>query len=87
MRGRSRPAIHRSAWKGNSQQLVCKMPHGPAGWPPYARPETSRLLKADHDMLHVRIKMRLGGCVASSQKTDADTGGGGGQEFRPRVCY
>jgi hypothetical protein len=40
-------------------------------------------------MLHVRIKMRLGGWAASSQNTDADTGvgGGGRQEFRPPVCY
>jgi hypothetical protein len=64
------------------------MPHSPARWPPYGRPETSRLLKIDHYidhyMLHVRIKMRLGGCAASSQNTDADRGaGGGGQEFGP----
>jgi hypothetical protein len=38
-------------------------------------------------MLHVRIDMRLGGCAASSQNDDADTGGRGSQEFRPRVCY
>jgi hypothetical protein len=27
-------------------------------------------------MLHVRIKMRLGGSAATSQNTDTDTGGG-----------
>src|SRR5215204_6565900 len=55
------------------------MVHSPARWPPYGRPETSRLLKVDHHMLHVRIKMRLGGCAASSQNADADTGVGGWQ--------
>jgi hypothetical protein len=56
-------------------------------WPSYSRPESSRPLRVDHYMLHPRIKMRLGGCAASSQNTDADRGAGGGQEFRPRVCY
>jgi hypothetical protein len=51
------------------------MPHSPTRWPLYSRPETSRLLKVDHYMLHVRIKMRLGGCVLSRQ--DADYTGGG----------
>jgi hypothetical protein len=51
--------IHPSAEKENSQKLVCRMTHGPARWPPYGRPETSRLLKVDHNVLHVRIKMRL----------------------------
>jgi hypothetical protein len=50
------------------------MPHNPARWPPYGRPEASRLLKVDHYMLDVRITMRLGGCAASSQNTDTDTG-------------
>jgi hypothetical protein len=58
--------IHRSAGKGNSQKLVCRMPHCPTRWPPYSLPETSRLLKVNHYVLHVRIKMRLGGCAASS---------------------
>ena len=40
------------------------MPHSPARWPPYGRPETSRLLKVNHYMLHLRIKMRSGGCAA-----------------------
>jgi hypothetical protein len=53
------------------------MPHSPARRPPYGQPETSRLLKVDHYLLHVRIMMRLGGCVASSQNDDADTEGGG----------
>jgi hypothetical protein len=39
-------------------------------------PETSRLLKIDHNISHVRMKMRLGGCVAFSQNTDTDTGAG-----------
>ena len=34
-------------------------------------------------MLDVRIKMRLGGCVAFSQNTDADTGGGVVSSFDP----
>ena len=59
------------------------MPHSPAPWPPYGRPETSRLLKVDRYALHVRIKMRLGGCVASSQNDDADTGGGVVRSFDP----
>jgi hypothetical protein len=71
----------------NSPKLVCRMVHSSARWPPYGRPETSRLLKVDHYMLHVRIKMRLGGCAASSQNTDANRGAGGGQEFGPRVDY
>jgi hypothetical protein len=69
--------IHRSAWKENSQKLVCRMPHSPARLPPYGRPESSRLLKVDHSMLHLRIMMRSGGCAASSQNTDTDTGCGG----------
>jgi len=46
------------------------MVHSPARWAPYGRPETSRLLKVNHYMLHVRIKMRLGRCVLSRQDTD-----------------
>jgi hypothetical protein len=52
------------------------MAHSPAGWPSFGRPETSWLLKVDHYMLHLRIKMRLGGCAASSENTDAHTGVG-----------
>src|SRR5918992_5531602 len=59
------------------------MPHNSARWPPYGRPETSRLLKVDHYILHVCIKIRLGGCVASSQNTDTDTGGGVVRSFDP----
>jgi hypothetical protein len=68
--------MNRSAQKGNSQKLICRMVHSPARWPPYGRPETSQLLNVNHDMLHVRIRMRLGGCVASSQNDNADTGVG-----------
>ena len=50
---------------------------------PMGRPESSRLLKVDHCMLHLRIKMRLGGCVASSQNTDADRGPGVVRCFDP----
>ena len=60
------------------------MPHSPARWPPYGRPETSRLLKEDHYIAHLRIKMRLGGCAASSQNTDAYTGAGGIRSYDPR---
>src|SRR5215208_5833552 len=63
-----------SAWKGNSPKSVCKMTHTPAPWPPDGRPETSRLLKVDHYMLHVRTKMRLGGWAAPRQDTDAGRG-------------
>jgi len=50
------------------------MPHSPARWPPYGRPETSRLLKVNQDMLHIRTEMRSGQYVAPPQ--DADTGEG-----------
>ena len=49
-------------------------------WPSNRRPETSRLLKVGQDMLHGRIKLRLGGCVLSRQDTDY-TEGEGRQEF------
>jgi hypothetical protein len=32
--------------------------------------------RVDHYMLRVRIKMRLGGCAACSEDTDADRGWG-----------
>jgi hypothetical protein len=63
------------------------MPHSPARWPPYGRPETSRLLKVNHNMLHVHLKMRLGGCAAPSQHTDADTGVRGWQESSTPLQY
>jgi hypothetical protein len=63
--------------------MVCRMPYSPARLLPYGLPETSRLLKVDHYMLHVHIKMRLGGCAASSQNTDADTEGGVVSSFDP----
>ncbi len=59
------------------------MPHSPARWPPRGRPETSQLLKLDHNTLHLRMKMRLGGCVASSQNDDIDTGVGVVRSFDP----
>src|SRR3712207_6289146 len=62
--------IQPSACKVNYPKLVFKMSHSPARWPPYGRPETSWLLKVGHYMLHVRIKMRLGGCVLSRQDGD-----------------
>jgi hypothetical protein len=37
-------------------------------------------------MLHLRIKVRLGGWAASSPHTDTVLGRSS-QEFRPRVCY
>jgi hypothetical protein len=70
----------------NSQKLVCRMPHSPARWPSYGLPETSRLLKIDHYIAHVRMKMRSDAYASSRQDADY-AGGGGGQEFRPRVCY
>jgi hypothetical protein len=59
------------------------MAHSPASWLPQSRPETSRLLKVDHYMLHVRIKMRLVGWAATSQNIDADTEGGVVRRFDP----
>jgi len=60
------------------------MVHSPARWPPYDRPETSRLLKVDYHMLDVRIKMRLGAYASSRQDTDY-AGAEGGQELRSPV--
>jgi hypothetical protein len=51
------------------------MPHSPARWTLYGRPESSRLLKVHHYMLHLRIKMGLGAYASSRQDTDY-TGGG-----------
>jgi hypothetical protein len=58
------------------------MLHSPARWPPYGLPETTRLLKIDHYMLHLRIKMRSGAYASSRQDTDY-AGAGGSQEFGP----
>jgi hypothetical protein len=69
--------------KGNSQKLVCRMPHSPARWLPYSRPETSRLINVNHYMFHLRIMMRSGGCVAFSQNTDTDTRVGVVRSFDP----
>jgi hypothetical protein len=46
------------------------MPHIPARWPPYGLPESSRLLKDDHYILHLHIKMRSGAYASSRQDTD-----------------
>ena len=59
--------IHLSAWKGNSQKSVCRMPYSSARWPPYGQSETSRLLQVDHYMLHLRIMMRSGTYASSRQ--------------------
>jgi hypothetical protein len=53
-------------------------------WPPYGRPETSRLLKVDHYMLQVCTEMRSG--QYASPRQDANTGKGY-QEFIGAVCY
>ncbi len=73
--------------EGEFSELVCRMPHCPTHCKPNVRPESSRLLKVDHYMVHVGIKLRFGGWTASSQKADADTGVGGWQEIRPPVRY
>jgi hypothetical protein len=83
---RVKVSIHPSAWK-NSQKLACRMAHSPARWPPYGRPEISRLLKVDHYKLHLRIMVCSGGCVAFSQNTDADRGRGVIRSLGPRVEY
>jgi hypothetical protein len=57
------------------------MPHIPARWPPYGRPESSRLLKINHYTLHLRIMMRLGGYASLRQDTDA---GRGSRSYDPR---
>jgi hypothetical protein len=69
----------------NSRKLVFKMSHSRALRPPYGRPESSRLLKVNHYMLDVRIKVRSGAYASSRQHTDTDTGGQGSQAFRPPV--
>jgi hypothetical protein len=48
--------------------------HNSARWPLYSCSEASRLLKVDHYIAHVRIKVRLGGCAIFLQNTDTDTG-------------
>jgi hypothetical protein len=58
------------------------MPYSPARWPPYSRPGTSRLLKVDHYMVHVRIEMRLGAYASSRQDTDY-TGAGVVRSYDP----
>jgi hypothetical protein len=70
----------------NSQKSVCRMPHSTARWPPYGRPESARLLKVNHYIAHLRIKMRSAQYASSRQDTDY-AGAGGSQAFRPRVCY
>src|SRR5918997_6557 len=73
-----------TSWKVNSRKVVCRMVHSPARWPPYGRPETSRLLKVAHYMLHVRTEMRSDQYAAPRQ--DDDTGEGY-QELRPPAHY
>jgi hypothetical protein len=51
--------------------------HSSTRWPPYGSSEISRLLKVEHYMSHVRIKMRSGGCVIFSQYTGARRGSKG----------
>jgi hypothetical protein len=84
---RAPPTLFGRSLKENSQKVVCRMLHSPARWLLYSLPETSLLLKVDHYMLDVRIFMRTDGCAIFLQNTDTDTGVGGSQEFRPRVCY
>jgi hypothetical protein len=62
------------------------MPHSPAHWPPYGRYTTSRLLKVNRYMLHMRIMMRSGAYASSRQGTDY-TGGGVVRSLGPRVDY
>jgi hypothetical protein len=57
------------------------MLHSPARWPLYGLPESSRLLKVNHYILHVRIMMRLGGYASLRQDTDA---GRGSRSYDPR---
>ena len=61
------------------------MVHSPARWPPYGRPETSRLLEDDHYTLHLRIKRRSDAYASLRQDTDY-AGAGGSQEFMGAVC-
>ena len=56
--------------------LVCRIPHGPACWPSYGLPETSRLLKVNHYMLHARIMMRLVDAWHSLRSPTPIRGGG-----------
>jgi hypothetical protein len=58
------------------------MPHSPTRWPPYGRPETSRLLKVDHYFLHVRILIRPSQYAAPLRTLIP---GEGSQEFMGRL--
>jgi hypothetical protein len=50
------------------------MVHSPAHRTPYGRPETSRLLKADHYVLRVRMKMRSGQYAAPHEHANRGAG-------------
>jgi hypothetical protein len=63
--------------------LVCRLMHSQARWPLYCCSATSRLLKVNHCMLHVRIKMRLGAYASSRQDTDYAGAGGVVRSFDP----
>jgi hypothetical protein len=63
------------------------MVHSPARWPPYGRPETSRLLiKADHYMRRFRIKKRSD-AYHHSARIPTMRGPGGSQELRSPVHH
>ena len=62
------------------------MVHSPAHWPSYGRLEPSRLLKVDHYLLHMRIKMRSGAYASSRQGTDY-AGAGVVRSLGSRVEY
>jgi hypothetical protein len=56
--------------RGILRSWYARMPHSPARWPAYGRPEPSRLLKVNHYISHVRIKLRLGAYASSRQDSD-----------------
>jgi hypothetical protein len=78
--------IHPTVWKGISPKSICRTVHI-ASVLRRIRPLLKReAQKADHYILCVRIKLRSGAYATPRQDTDY-AGAGGGQEFRPRVCY
>jgi len=77
--------IHAPSQDTNSRRLVCRLPYSPAPWPPYGRPETSRLLKVDHYLSRTGIMVRSSQYAAPRQ--DADAGEGVVTSSRGSVCY
>src|SRR5918998_5857855 len=80
-------SIHRSAWKGYSPKLVCRMPHNPRSlatlWSAcdFSVPQGQPLNCA---CAHDDVLRWMRGILSEHRHR---YGGRGSQEFRPRVCY